>query len=181
MVDQPTVRMTAAQFRQLPESGRLTELIQGEVIMLPSPSDVHQDLVLNIALLLRRIMPDGKTVIAPMDVYLDEINVVQPDIFWMRPDSQCVNRDGHYYGAPELVVEVHSPATITRDKREKFNLYQAYGVLEYWMIDPAGSYAEVWQRSGAQFARLGIFSAGETFTSLPAGIDVTLNDIFPAE
>ena len=178
MAEQTKIRMSAAEFRQLPETTQFMELIEGEVIVSPSPIDRHQDLVLNIALLIRSIMPHGKTVIAPMDVYLDDNNVFQPDVFWMAEKSRCVNRDGYYYGAPELTVEVHSSATITRDKREKFSAYEKHGVLEYWMFDPIGNHMEVWQRQNETFVRTGIFQEGDSFASSALGRDVTVKGVF---
>ncbi len=72
-------RMTANEFLTLPETNLPTELINGEVIMSPSPEVYHQDVVLEVALLLRQRVPNGKVHIAPLDVHLDDNNVVQPD------------------------------------------------------------------------------------------------------
>lgn len=179
MAEQTKIRMSATEFRQLPETNRFQELINGELIVSPSPMSEHQDLVFNIAVLLRQTAPNGKVVIAPMDVYFDEGNALQPDVFWMTKDSQCVNREGYYYGPPELVVEVHSPATATRDKREKFAIYQNSGVHEYWMIDPIANHIEVWQRQGEQFQRLGIYKEGDSFESTAMDIKITVKGIFP--
>lgn len=180
MIEQTKTRMTAAEFRQLPETNRITELIHGELIVSPSPIDAHQDLVLNLAVLIKSIMPGGKAVVAPMDVYLDEVNAVQPDVFWVAADSQCVVRDGYFYGAPELIVEVVSPGSSTRDRRDKFDLYEAHGAREYWLADPAAQHIEVWQRQDERFARLGIFTEGDSFHSSALDKPVTLTGVFPA-
>lgn len=178
MTEQTQTRMTAAEFRQLPESDGFVELINGELIVSPSPIDIHQDLVLNVAVLLRAEKPHGKVVVAPMDVYLDNVNVFQPDVFWMADNSQCVNRDGYYYGAPELIVEVLSPGSSTRDKRDKFDAYEQHGVLEYWLVDPAGQHIEVWQRQGARFVRRGIYQEGDSVPSNAFGKVITIRDVF---
>ncbi|MGQ9888578.1 MAG: Uma2 family endonuclease [Aggregatilineales bacterium] len=172
--------MTATEFRQLPETNRLMELIHGELIVSPSPMSSHRRLVQRIFGLIQAHMPDGEAMLAPMDVYLDDDNAVQPDVFWVAADSRCVERGGYFYGAPELVVEVVSPASSTRDRRDKFDLYEAHGAREYWLADPAAQHLEVWQRQGERFARLGIFTEGDSFRSVALGRTVTLTGVFPA-
>lgn len=55
MIASERTHMTLAEFRQLPESNLPTELIDGELIMSPSPVDLHQDVTLNTATLVKRI------------------------------------------------------------------------------------------------------------------------------
>jgi Uma2 family endonuclease len=174
-------RITAEQYRHLPETNRHQELIEGAIIVTPSPKDIHQDVVLNLAFLLREHAPHGKTVIAPMDVYLDEVNVVQPDVFWLAPDGNCRSQKDYYHGPPELVVEVLSAATSTRDRRDKFMLYQQHGVREYWVADPNGQNLEVWTQGEDGFRRVGLYVEGDRFDSVPLAQTVTLSGVFPPE
>jgi Uma2 family endonuclease len=81
-------------------------------------------------------------------------------------------------GTPELVVEVFSPGSVSRDKRDKFQLYQRHGIAEYWMVDPAEGYLEVYTLENKRYVRLGVFVDGETFTSPALRRDVTLGSIF---
>ncbi len=179
MVEQVKTTITSDVFRQLPETSEPTELINGVITVAPSPISKHQRLVGRIYALLLQVSSQGEPMIAPMDVYLDDLNVFQPDVFWCAEDSQCVERDGYFYGAPELVVEVHSPATAKNDKQTKFDHYQQHGVIEYWMVDPVGNLIEVWQRVDDSFKRLGVYSEGETFASLALHKNIVLNGIFP--
>ena len=165
MAEQSKIRINADEYRKLPEKIQFQELINGEIIVPPSPMSPHQRLVRRISRFIEDNMPGGEVLFAPMDVYFDEDNVFQPDVFWMADDSNCVERDGYFYGAPELIVEVHSPATITQDKREKFKVYQASGVNEYWMLDPAGQHIEIWQRKKDKFERVGVFTEGNSVKS----------------
>jgi Uma2 family endonuclease len=71
------------------------------------------------------------------------------------------------------------PGTSKRDKLEKFELYERYGVREYWMFDTQDRVAEVWVHNAKRFERLGIFSSGEPFTSPALGKAVDLSLIFP--
>ncbi|HRF95306.1 MAG TPA: Uma2 family endonuclease [Aggregatilineales bacterium] len=163
-------KLTATQFAQLPESLSPIELINGDVIEMPAPKQKHQYTVLNVAVFLRGYaqIHGGEVVIAPMDVYLNEDNVVQPDVFWTRPqNSLCqLGDDGWWHGAPDLVVEVLSPGTARHDRVVKLRLYEQFGVYEYWMIDPQERLIEVWGLQGAKFIGLGIYEVGDVFVSL---------------
>ena len=80
-----TELVTVADYRAMPEGPPYYQLIEGELIMAPSPSSFHQDVVGNIYFLLRHhVMKHrlGKVCIAPLDVYLAETSVVQPDVFF---------------------------------------------------------------------------------------------------
>ena len=181
MSDRVQTRMTAEEFHQLPETSQPTELINGELIVAPSPVPTHQRVAGRIYAFLLAISPPGEPIISPMDVYLDDDNVFQPDIFWRADNSQCKERGGYFYGAPEMVIEVHAPATIKRDKQVKFYTYEKYGVIEYWMADPTGCIIEVWQRQDDRFQRVGVYGEGETFSSKALNRDITLTGIFPAD
>jgi Uma2 family endonuclease len=163
-------KMTADEFLQLPESQTLTELIDGDVIVAPAPELGYQDSVLASASFIKVLAQAGKVYIAPVDVHFDDGNVVQPDVMWLSPDSACFPAEGkRLIGAPDLIVEVLSPSTALRDKGVKFRLYEQYGVREYWLIDPAARYVEVWWRDGEKFALQGVFGEAETFASVVLG------------
>ncbi len=178
MVDSAHIRMTAEEFMSQPETLERVELIDGEVVMSPSPIDPHQDAVLAAAALLKQAAPHGKTKIAPLDVYIDGINVVQPDVFWISDsNTTCILVDNKYWhGAPDLVIEVLSPSTAERDYGVKFELYQQHGVREYWVMDVTALFVQIFRLENGKFARQGVFGLGKTFTSPILGdfaIDVT--------
>jgi Uma2 family endonuclease len=165
------IYMTPAQFRQLPETTVPTELIQGELIVSPTPVNKHQADVGEIYFFLKQLQkqkPDmGQAIVSPMDVWLDD-HCVQPDVFWVSaPESKCkLGDDGYWYGAPDLVVEVLSPSTAKKDRGVKFDLYQRHGVHEYWLTDPDGQYIEVYRLENGKFERLGVFGLGQSFVSV---------------
>jgi Uma2 family endonuclease len=167
MTDLIQTRMTAAEFRTLPENADNPELIHGELIVSPTPRYAHQQTVGNIYLIINAINPGGIVILSPMDVYLDDENVVQPDVFWVSgPQSRCqLGTDGYWHGAPDLVVEILSPSTALRDKTVKFDLYQKHGVREYWLVDPEARYIEVWKLRDGQFVHSGVYGPGDQFTS----------------
>jgi Uma2 family endonuclease len=171
--------ITSKEFLELPESNLPTELINGEVIVSPSPEVYHQDVVGHTYLLLMGRVPSGKVYISPLDVYLDDQNVVQPDVLWVAEGSKCVVADGkRLKGGPDLVVEVLSPNTARFDKKEKFRLYEKYGVREYWMVDPQLRLIEVWQRREERFDRLDVYGVGEQFNSPLLG-SIDMKAVFP--
>lgn len=159
-------RLTAAAFAQLPERNQPTELINGAMIVSPSPISQQQRLSRRLTRYLEDQIPDGEVFAAPLDLYLDEHNVLQPDVFWVAADSACQERGGYFYGPPALIAEILSPSTAKRDRGDKFVQYERHGVGEYWLIDPTGGYIEVWTRNEtARFERVGVFGPGERFAS----------------
>src|SRR5574341_150908 len=168
MAEAIQTRMTAAEYALLPETTKPMELIDGEVIELPAPKALHQRLIVRLIQFLTPLLPSGELCVAPSDVHLDDLNVVQPDVFWVSgPDSRCkLGDDEDWHGAPDLVVEVSSPSTALHDRREKHQLYEKHGVREYWLADPAGQYIEVWQFPGGL---KGIYGPEDTFESAVLG------------
>ena len=130
---------TVADFRALPKGPPYYQLVEGELIMAPSPSSFHQDIALNVATLLRQHVLKqqlGKVCIAPLDVYLSETNILQPDVFFLSSASLPLLRDDGVHGAPDLVVEIVSPSNGLLETRRKRPVYAQHGVKEEWLIEP---------------------------------------------
>jgi Uma2 family endonuclease len=126
--------------------------------MSPAPELVHQETVGRLYLLLQALSPNGKLYFAPVDVYLDDKNVVQPDLLWIAPEGKCVPVAGqHLRGAPDLVVKVFSPGTARLDRKEKFRLYEKFGVREYRMVDPGEKLLEIWRLAEKRFTLVDVF------------------------
>jgi Uma2 family endonuclease len=179
MTDQTRIRMTAAEFFQLPETTRITELIDGELIVGPTPVPEHQRLVFRSASVVDDLKPDGEVFIAPISVYLDENNIPEPDILWIAANSQCSIGEKYLEGAPDLIIEVLSPSTARYDKTVKFLLYEKYGVREYWMIDPSRKVVDVWTLVSGQYSQQGVFDKHQSFISaVLAGKTIHVSAIF---
>ncbi|HUX41763.1 MAG TPA: Uma2 family endonuclease [Rectinemataceae bacterium] len=138
------VHYTYRHYRTWPDEERW-ELIDGRAwAMSPAPLTDHQRIVFRFGTYLKNQVEgtQAEAFIAPFDVVIpksgesdDEADtVVQPDLCVYRDRSKITKRGGR--GAPDLVVEVLSPSTSKKDQREKFNLYERSGVLEYWVVDP---------------------------------------------
>lgn len=163
-------RMTNAEFRALPETNVPVELINGVVIVSPSPRRIHQKEVGETYRQIADIadtIPGSEAMISPMDVILDDLNTVQPDVFWVSGEnSLCqVGEDDYWYGAPDLVVEVLSPGTRQHDLSEKFLLYEKHGCREYWIINPKEHTLTQWMRQGERFAGGTVYRNQEVFVS----------------
>jgi Uma2 family endonuclease len=172
-------RMTAGEFLTLPVSNLPHELIHGEEIMSPSPTLRHQIVSSRLFKLIERLIPNGVVFYAPVDVYLDEENVVQPDVLWIAEGSVCKPvQDKYLQGAPDLIVEIFSPGTALRDKKDKFRLYEKFGVREYWMVDPDEQWLEIWQLKEAHFVLVDVFGTKDTCASPLLG-KVDIKAIFP--
>lgn len=165
MAEQTKTLMTAAEFLSLPETNLPTELLNGELIQMPSPITEHQRGVRRTARLLEDTVPNGEVFIAPLDTYFDDLNIVQPDVIWVAEGSPCAILDKHLRGAPDLIVEVLSPGTIRRDRKTKFRLYQKYGVREYWIVDLAEKLVEIWQGVEGRFQIVDIYGSDEVIES----------------
>ena len=121
------------------------------------------------------VIEAGEWRVAPCDVYLDDLNVVQPDLFWVSPENQnCHLIDNYWHGAPDLVIEILSPGTTRRDRDTKYSLYEKAGVREYWIVEAEELYIEVYIWRDGSFVRQGIYGLGESFAS-PVLNGVTLS------
>ena len=144
--------LTRADLELMPDDGHRYELIDGVLLVSPSPALPHQDMVGNLHLLLRTGCPPAlKVVLAPFDVELAQDTVVQPDLL-VAPRAQFTRKE--LPGPPLLAVEVLSPSTRRIDLLLKRDRFQAAGVPSYWLLDPVavsvtilelqhGVYAEV--------------------------------------
>lgn len=127
-------------FKMLPE-GTLAELIDNQIYMSPSPSFIHQIIQKKLTKLLDEIIEEpgkGFVIPAPFDVFLDEsANAVQPDIVViLQANKGKLNREGPFKGIPDLVVEVLSSGNKSHDLLRKKELYERFGIQEYWLVDP---------------------------------------------
>jgi Uma2 family endonuclease len=131
--------LTVENYKLLPETGPRYQLIQGDLYMAPAPNRFHQEISRNLQFELHSYLkrhPIGKLFNAPFDVYLDEVNVFQPDIIILLHERLAILTEEGAEGAPELVVEILSPKTRRLDLVNKKKEYARAGVKELWIIDP---------------------------------------------
>lgn len=172
-------RLTAHEYFALPETSEPTELLDGELVVSPPPTPIHQRIVTNLfALLLERVNSvGGELFTSPIGLYLDEENIPQPDFLWLGPNTKCIVGPQYLSGPPELVIEILSPSTSRRDKRQKFRLYERHGVAEYWIIDPTNQFVDLWHLVDGAYQSIDTFTPGDTFQSPQLGA-IEVNAIF---
>lgn len=128
------------QFLALPESTERVELLDGEVIVSPSPSPWHQQLVLRLASALegwanRQAQPVFVG-LSPLDVRFSANRILQPDLFVIL-EPVTLDQDGPLVRVPDVCVEIASRDR-TYDRVTKRLIYAEAGVREFWFVEPAG-------------------------------------------
>lgn len=170
-------------------SDRTWEIMDGiPYDMSPAPTRKHQQILGELFAAIHTYLKDKtcEVYIAPFDVRLslngekdeDIINVVQPDISIICDKSKLDERGCK--GSPDLTIEVISPATLKKDLKDKFHLYEKTGVKEYWIVYPDektivtytlnenGKYGRPEVYSDEDIIKVGIFDS----------LEINLNNIF---
>jgi Uma2 family endonuclease len=123
---------------EMPETNQPHELWDGELIVAPAPFFGHQEIALRLYRALHGwVKPRalGKVIAAPVDMVLSPHRAVQPDVAFIAADRLNIIQQV-IAGPADLVAEVVSLGGRHRDRIEKRDLYEQYGVKEYWIIDP---------------------------------------------
>jgi len=157
---------------RMPDDGNRYELIDGILVVSPSPRWQHQRAATRLTVHLAAACPsDLELLVGPFDVVLAEDTVVVPDLLVAR-QSDLTERD--LPTAPVLAVEVLSPSTRRFDLMLKWSRYQAAGTLSYWVIDPDVPSLTAWELRDAAYVEVAAVSGNETFeASLPFPVRVT--------
>jgi Uma2 family endonuclease len=141
---------TREEVLALPDDGKRYELLDGKLLVSPSPTGIHQRAVLKLYNRLYRYVDShglGAISIAPADLDFRSGQLLQPDLV------VSANWEGreplHWteFGVPRLVVEVLSPSTALNDRNRKRLRYQESGVGEYWIVDTDARLIERWKPS----------------------------------
>ncbi len=146
------IPMTYEEWLAWPQcQSKPTEWVDGEVIVLPMPDEPHQDIAGFRYVLLSwyaRALGLGKVILAPFEMRLSSLLSREPDIIFVAREH-AGRLDGNRLDGPaDLAVEIVSPDSVHRDRREKLAEYAALGVRECWVLDSRPG------RYGAEFFRL---------------------------
>ncbi len=159
------LRMTADEYLALGETPERLELVDGVVVMSPSPTPRHQ---LVVRLVLRQLERYADTapdlsLFPETDVCFDAQHVYRPDIVCYAR-GQLAKTPDRLRTPPDLIIEVLSPGTKAFDLTTKKDDYERFGVNEYWAIEPDGSRARCYRRQGSLFVEIPI--TGDTVESI---------------
>ena len=165
------------------------ELIKGKLFrMSPAPRRGHQEISSSIALELLSFLKGKscKAYYAPFDVRFPNqpndsdaqtFTVVQPDICVICDHSKL--DDAGCKGAPDLIVEILSPSTASKDLNEKYQLYEEHGVKEYWVVYPGEAVLEIYELQEGKYVSKGKFVKDDVVTSsVLVGLELNLQEVF---
>ncbi len=162
----------------------LYELLKGALVRKSSPTLIHQRISRKLLLAFENYILQkkcGEIFYAPLDVVLDEENAPQPDLVYVSHANSAVLNEQEWVivGTPDLVVEILSPSTAKRDRTLKKDLYEAFGVQEYWLVDPGNKTIEVYTLQNNRYELFAFSDLEETVKSaLLADLELTLATIF---
>jgi Uma2 family endonuclease len=129
-------RATYEDYRHFPDDGKRYEILDGRVYMTPSPSTRHQYASMRLQTQLAAYFePRGPFLVfsAPLDVILDDADIVQPDLLVVERGPQMSGRG--IEGAPIVIVEILSPSRPDYDRVTKPGRYAVRGVPHFWIVD----------------------------------------------
>ena len=158
------------------------EIINGEMIRKSAPSPIHQEVLKNLLYIIEtynRLQKKGRLFCAPIDVFLDDYNKLQPDLVFISEKKKSITNDG-ILGVPDLVIEIISPTSVIRDRIEKKNVFERFAIPEFWLVDPQYESIEIYTLKDNRYE---LFSAATTMEgglnqSLFEGLSISFNDVF---
>jgi Uma2 family endonuclease len=177
----PQKEWTEADYFSLPDTNRIVELSEGELIMPPHPTYTHQRVVKNLVLAFQSFVREhnlGLLLFAALPIRLWVDKIREPDIvFFSHAHADRIGEQ--FCGPPDLAVEIISPSTRRTDRVDKFVEYARAGVSEYWLVDPDAQTIEVYVLEGGAYTLFGKFGWGEHARSqLLSGFEVAVEEAF---
>jgi Uma2 family endonuclease len=171
---------TYEDYRGFPDDLRC-EILDGEIYdMTPAPTTVHQAVALRIVFFLERDMESKghpcRVFMAPTDVILSDKDVVQPDVLIICDRSKI--KEAGIFGAPDVLFEVISPSTETKDRKKKRNLFERFGVKEYFMVHPDRQYVEKYTLDAGIYKKPELYEEDETFRIDTIELELKARDLF---
>ena len=177
-------KITFEDFLKMPdEPGYCIEILDGVVIKDPTPGPRHQI----VSYRLQRILtdyfaivdPEGVVFAAPLGVTLSAVDVFQPDLLFVSGRQREIVEEKRINGSPELVVEIHSPSSYSRDRVLKMEAYRKAGIPHYWMVDAYKYTLEAYTLINGCYTRAvaGYDNSHLTHPNFP-GLEVDLSSIW---
>ncbi|HEX8903568.1 MAG TPA: Uma2 family endonuclease [Longimicrobiaceae bacterium] len=187
MSTHPAVRRwTYEEFARLPDDGNRYEVIEGELYVSPAPTLSHQKTLFNLGFVLEGFIREhglGELYPGPADVLFGEGDYLEPDLLFVRADRKEILKDRGVEGAPDLVVEVISPKTASRDRKLKRDRYAHFGVAEYWVVDPVKRRIEVYRPSDDHARKIEVAAESLEWTPIAGGptLKLSVPELFPVD
>jgi Uma2 family endonuclease len=176
--------LTTTDLALMPDDGNRYELLEGELVVSRAPSLSHQRISGNIYAVIRGYLdsnPIGEIFATPGIVF-DEFDSVIPDLVFVSHERRdVIVADDRFIAAPELVIEIVSPGegNARRDRVTKRQIYSRFGVLEYWIVDPASQSIETYELdTGVLELRTSVTGQDVLRSALLPGLACPAVDIF---
>ncbi len=175
-----TKEWTADDYLLLGEIKTPCQLINGELIMSPAPNPEHQRISGKLFKILdKATQGTGEVFYAPIDLYMNEKNVFQPDLVYLSDQNKKHLTARGIEGPPDIVVEIISPSNSYTDRNQKKDSYLAFKIKEYWIVDPGNRTIEIYTPEGGGDVPVSFVSTeGEITSSLEQKIRFNLKEIF---
>jgi Uma2 family endonuclease len=119
----------------LPEDGRRRELIDGVLIMPPSPTSDHQYSAARLVVALDEICPPEWAVTQAVEVRVTKRRSFIPDVLVINAEAADRNPSKVLPEEVALAVEIVSPGSVTLDRVTKPALYAQAGIPLFWRIE----------------------------------------------
>jgi Uma2 family endonuclease len=144
---------TYEDYRQLPDDGIRYEVIEGHLYLTPAPTSYHQTISRRLQFLFYQLELEEKGLIfdAPIDLLMPGATPVQPDLVYLLAQQESMVTRRGIEGVPELVVEILSSSTATRDRTVKLHLYERCGVRRFIIVDPPARTLELFLLDGESY------------------------------
>ncbi len=156
--------LTYEEWLKLPEAEGIEEVVNGEIRKMPPNKWNHAWVVEQLARRLREKL-DADTVYVVTSVF--GLVIRQNPLTTRVPDlavfegAHIVELDGYIHSAPELIVEVLSPANTRVEREEKLRDYESLGVPEVWVLSPEAGTVEVLQLRDGRLVTTGVLREGQ--------------------
>lgn len=174
-------KFTYNDYLQIEDENRY-EVMEGNLIMVPAPFTIHQVVSRNLETALWNYVRErklGQVLDAPTDVILADDVVVQPDVLFIGKVNISIFKENGIFGAPDLIVEIVSPSSVSYDVIEKRAIYERYGVKEFWLVFPQEKAVEVLTlENGVYKPWKSAKKTGTIQSKVVEGFGVELKDIF---
>jgi Uma2 family endonuclease len=174
--------LTWDDLKDLPEDAGRTEIVDGDLVVSPTPSDRHQEISTALAVRIYPFVKQhalGKFYGAAVHVVLAKHANFEPDVCFLAAANLHRLQSPVIAGPPDLIIEIISEGNRTHDTVVKFQQYERYGVAEYWLVDPRQQRISVWSLDQGKYVSLGAFAPGtELRTRILSGLELDPAEVF---
>ena len=164
------------EIKDLAESHGRTEIVDGELVVSPTPSGPHQRICTLLRIRIGNFVLDkdlGEFYSSPYHVVLAEHLNYEPDLCFIRKDRRHIAQETFIEGPPDLAIEVISESNRAHHTVVKFRDYARYGVQEYWLVDRRAGLITTWGLAGSEYALLSQSGRGDRVISrVPEGFEL---------